>query len=290
MPHTQPAEPTTSRPQAPRPRILFTDLDGTLFGSDRRISEPNQHALQQLAKAGVVRVVATGRSLYSFRTALPEKIGADYLIFSSGAGVIDLATGELLFSANLQLTDVVTISRKLAAGQVDFMVHGEVPHNHHFTYHEAGGGNADFTRRIAIYRDFATPFDSATFTPAPAAQIIAVLPHDELRFTSLATQLADYQVTRTTSPLDHHSMWMEIGPAGIHKGSSAAWLCDYLGICHRATVAVGNDYNDIDLLDFCQTSFLVANGPPELRTRYQPAPGNDHNGFSVAVQQAFFSP
>ena len=290
MDPTQSAEPATSRTQAPRPRILFTDLDGTLFDSARKISKANQQALQQLAEAGVVRAVATGRSLYSFRTALPGKIAADYLIFSSGAGVIDLATDELLFSANLKLSDVMAISRELAARQVDFMIHGEVPHNHHFTYHQAGGGNADFTRRIALYRDFATPFDPATFTPAPAAQVIAVLPYDEHRFISLAAQLADYQVTRTTSPLDHHSMWMEIGPAGIHKGSSAAWLCDHLDIDHKETVAIGNDYNDIDLLDFCQTSFLVANGPPELRTRYQPAPENDQDGFSVAVRQTFFSP
>lgn len=269
--------------------IVFTDLDGTLLNTERKVSANNLESLVVLGKRGVVRVIATGRSYYSFRRVFQAPFPADYLIFSSGAGIVDLRSGELLFSANLTEEDVSEITGQLQEHQADFMVHQQVPDNHHFVYLAAGGGNKDFHHRIDIYRDFARVYDGTEPFPVPAAQVIAVLDHDPARFAHLTSCLSGYQVTRTTSPLDHHSIWMEIQPRNIHKGSAAAWLCNHLSLDPAGSVGIGNDYNDLDLLKFTARSFLLANAPVELHHHYSLCRSNDEEGFSQAVRMAVLS-
>ncbi len=267
--------------------IVFTDLDGTLLNSERLVSTANRACLHRLGNEGTLRVIATGRSLFSFRRAIEASFPADYLIFSSGAGILDLRSGELLFSANLARGDIATISERLERQRVDFMVHYRVPDNHRFVYRRHSRANSDFERRIRLYREYAQDIATTGVFPSPAAQIIAILPpKSAARFPSLESSLSGYQVIRTTSPLDHASVWLEVFPEQVHKGAAAAWLCERLGIDAGRTVGIGNDYNDIHLLDFTAHSYLLGNGPPELQERFRPAASYNDDGFCAAILDA----
>lgn len=267
-------------------QIVFTDLDGTLLNTARSVSTNNLACLEQLGHRSIVRVIATGRSHYSFRQVITRTFPADYLIFSSGAGILDLRNNHILMCANLSAEDVTVITEQLHAHKTDFMVHHPVPDNHQFVYSSHNDANEDFNRRIRLYHAFAREHDTGTPFPGPAAQVIAILPSDTERFVSVKRSLDGYQVTRTTSPLDHKSIWMEIQPSDIHKGSAAAWLCNHLGLNPACSVGIGNDYNDLDLLDFTPHSYLLKNGPSELHHRYRLSPSNDEDGFSHAVWDA----
>lgn len=266
--------------------IIFTDLDGTLLDSDRNVSEINLSCLHELGERDIVRVIATGRSCFSFRKVINNDFPADYLIFSSGAGILNLQTTELIYSANLQTEDIKYISGQLKHQKVDFMVHHKVPENHRFVYHSTDRGNADFNRRIEIYREFGDNFTETGTNPDPAAQIIAIFPDDVEKFTAVKKHLNGYQITRTTSPLDGRSIWMEIHPKDVNKGSAASRLCHHLDIDHHHTFGIGNDYNDIDLLNFTSYSYLVANGPDELKRHYRQAKSNNEDGFFHAILEA----
>ncbi|WP_419175744.1 HAD family hydrolase [Desulfosediminicola sp.] len=263
---------------------IFTDLDGTLLNSNQQVSDASLDCLHMLGKAGIVRVIATGRSYLSFRRVIPSDFPADYLIFSTGAGILDLANGELLHSHYLNRSDIEQITSTLEHYDTDYMVHEPVPENHCFTFRKTNSANIDFTNRISLYRNYASDFSSSGHYPEQSAQIIAILDDDPSSFQRISKKLNGYQVTRTTSPLDHRSIWMEIYPENVHKGSGAAWLCQHLDIDHRKTTGIGNDYNDIDLLDFTQVSYLLANAPPELHGRYNLVPANDEGGFCHAVR------
>lgn len=266
-------------------RIIFTDLDGTLLTSQKDISPADSVCLQKLKEKKIIRVIATGRSLYSFKKVFDSTVPADYLIFSTGAGIIDLHDETLLFAANLEKQDLQSIAAYLQDHQVDFMVHDSVPQNHRFIYCGNRHSNSDFERRIQLYRSHATPYTSINALPPQGAQIIAVF-HDNLEhFAQVREGLKNYQVTRTTSPLDGTSIWMEIFPPHISKGKSAARLCDFLQIAPQAALGIGNDYNDVSLLQFTGQSCVVANAPADLHGDYRVIPSNDHDGFSYAVSQ-----
>lgn len=106
------------------------------------------------------------------------------------------------------------------------------------------------------------------------------------RHAELALALPGFQVIRTTSPLDGASTWIEIFPRGVNKAAAASWLWRAARESALARVAVGNDYNDLDLLDWAEHAFVVGNAPAELRARYATVATNDQAGFSEAVRIA----
>lgn len=266
-------------------KIVFTDLDGTLLGSDKKVSDKNIRALQSLGRQGVVRVIATGRSHYSYSKVLSANFPADFLMFSTGAGIIDLRNQKLIYSSNLRERDISDISTLLIKHKVDFMVHHIVPENHKFTYFESGSINPDFYKRVEIYSSFAEKFTTLENLPKISAQVVAVFPEDIYRFENIKKKLNGYQVIRTTSPLDHKSIWMEVLPAAVSKGLSANWLCSYLGIDQKNSLGVGNDYNDLTLLDFTESSYVVDNSPKSMKKNYSVVRSNDEDGFALAVSK-----
>ena len=55
------------------------------------------------------------------------------------------------------------------------------------------------------------------------------------------------------------------------------------GVDHDDVLAVGNDYNDRDLLEWARHAFVVANAAPPLKDRYTVVASNDDQGFADAV-------
>jgi hydroxymethylpyrimidine pyrophosphatase-like HAD family hydrolase len=199
---------------------------------------------------------------------------------------MNLHDGQLLHSSGHATSDISCITEHLRQHRADFMVHHPVPDNHRFIYCGNPATNDDFNSRIQLYNSFAREYGRSAPFPATAAQIIAILSDNTEHFGLIKSGLKKYQVTRTTSPLDHRSIWMEILPRDTHKGSAAAWLCNHLGIDRAESVGIGNDYNDLDLLVFTGHSYLLSNAPAELHDRYHLGLANDENGFSKAITNA----
>ena len=268
-------------------KMVVTDLDGTLYNSKGEANGLDLDTLHHLAKMGVPRVIATGRSLWSAEAVIPANFPIDYLVFSSGAGVMRWSTKEVLHSRAFSAHQVRGIIDELCSHDVDFMIHEPIPHNHCFLYRSSGKENPDFNRRIVHYQQFCRPLIQGVAYEAEATQLLAVLPNDVDWFSELKAHFPAVKVIRTTSPMDGSSIWMEIFPEDVSKASGIAWLCDLLAISAENVMAVGNDFNDVDMLDFAGKSFVVANAHPDLQKIYPVVSSNDSCGFSHAVQLAF---
>jgi len=265
-------------------KIVVTDLDGTLLPSQGSISKKNYDTLVSLHDKEIIRVIATGRTLYSAMAVLPEDFPIDYLIFSSGAGIMQWNTKELIYSQQIEAVEVLELSKILIDHEIDFMILDPIPLNHQFWYYQSGNKNLDFARRLALYKQFATPVGKLNDTKRDACQLLAILPNKVDWFEELKTKFSDIKIIRATSPLDHESIWMEIFPKHISKGQGCQWLCNKLQISASDSFVIGNDYNDIDLLEWGQHSFVVANAPKELRSKYQVTKSVSEDGFAQALE------
>ena len=83
-------------------KAIITDLDGTILPQGENISPSTRHTLEQLGKEGIVRVIATGRTLFAARKFLPDDFPIDYLVFSSGAGIMRWEDKKILAAHHLQ--------------------------------------------------------------------------------------------------------------------------------------------------------------------------------------------
>lgn len=267
-------------------KIVFTDLDRTLFTSDSKISKRNFDSLLKLGEKGIVRVIVTGRSLYSANQVLPADFPIDYLVISSGAGVIDFKTKEILSKkeiANSLVRKVITYFQELG---VDFMIHSPIPNNHFFEYYQSAQPCIDSLRRIKHYQGFATPhIDEYKGT---ASQFLAVVGSDKEHLVEHAIEnLPELSIIRATSPLDHKSVWIEIFPAGIDKGYACRKVVKKLGLKPDEALTIGNDYNDLAMLESFKDSFVVANSPQLMKDRFQVVGADREDGFSEMLTKYF---
>ncbi|MRT92477.1 HAD family hydrolase [Ancylomarina sp. 16SWW S1-10-2] len=266
-------------------KIVISDLDGTLLPPQGEVSHRDLNTLLRLKEEKIVRVIATGRNLYSALSVLEDDFPIDYLIFASGAGIFDWNKRKLILSQHLDADSVFELSSELIRLKRDFMILDTIPNNHQFAYYRTGNPNPDFDRRLSLYKPFANPIGNAEETKREACQLIVILSSCVDGFNELKAQFDHVKVIRATSPLDHESIWMEIFPLHISKAYGAEWLCNYLKIESNCSIVIGNDYNDLDLLEWGKHPYVVANAPKELKDTYQVSKSVDDSGFSHAIDQ-----
>jgi len=270
-------------------KIVVTDLDGTLLPSMGEVSSRNYKCLEDLKESNITRVIATGRTLYSAMAVLPDDFPIDYLIFSSGAGIMNWENKQLIYSQQIDAKEVQELSQVLIDHKTDFMILDPIPLNHQFWYYQGGNKNSDFDRRLNLYKQFATPVGKIEDTRRDACQLLAILPNKEDWFEELKNKFDDIKIIRATSPLDHESIWMEIFPLHISKGHGCEWLCKKLGLKAENSFVIGNDYNDIDLLEWGKHSYVVDNAPKELKDKYKTTENVIRDGFAIAVEETLNS-
>jgi hydroxymethylpyrimidine pyrophosphatase-like HAD family hydrolase len=267
--------------------MVVTDLDGTLFQSNHRVSPRNLRTLEELGRDGVLRAIATGRNLYSARKALPEDFPVDYLLFSSGAGVMEWPGQRLLRAISMDPHQARRAFAVLAERGVDFMLHRPIPESHRFLYYKRGlRQNPDFEARLIVYAQFAVAGDIARLPDEPACQLVVVEPPEvqPSAYESLRAELSGFTVIRTTSPLDGCSRWIEIFPPQVSKSQAAAWLARERQVQPDGILAVGNDYNDLDLLQWASKACLVGGCSVELLGRFPLVSRGEEADFAEAVE------
>lgn len=270
-------------------KMVVTDLDGTLLNSDQQVSPADYGTLVDLGRREIIRVIATGRSPFSFQRVIPTDFPIDYLVFSSGAGIMDYHTKEILYSKNLPEQRVHQIANRLREEGITFKVLAEVPENHHYVYYQNGELHPDFVRRMENYRGFEKPisFDPPNF--GAACQFLIILPPDPARFNELKSLFQGVKVIRATSPMDHQSIWMEIYHRDVSKGNAVEFLCRKHQIVREQVMGLGNDYNDTDLLSFVGQPVVVSNAPEELKALYPQTRSHNDSGFTAAVMEALLT-
>ena len=268
--------------------MIATDLDGTLLGDARVIDERDWAALAELGRSGVVRVIATGRSLWSARRVIPNGLPIDYLVFSSGVGTVSWPDMKLLASHEMSDEAALTVALQLIELGLDFMAQGQAPDSHRFAYWRSGVlNNPDFEHRLELYDSFATPMDKAQVPTTSHFVIVHPADEPDEEFARIRDALlgldVPLHVVRTTSPLDKKSLWIEVFPRGVSKANGCAAIAQAHAVPLADTLAVGNDYNDCDMLDWAGTSYVVSNAPAPLKQRYSVTASNKDAGVSVCI-------
>ncbi len=265
--------------------IVATDFDGTLLQSDHTVSERSRNTLTMLGEIGILRVIATGRSLYSLQKVLKEDIPIDYLIVASGAGIYCRESNMLIYNTTLSTGDTEFIGNQLVALGCDFMVHLPLPDNHRFLFHKKNVVNLDYQKRFEIYKEHAYPLKELSELVDGSSQFLIVDFPDGRLYEELSQILSNYTVIRTTSPLDHRSSWIEIFPLETDKGKTLKILTENYGLGPGDVLSIGNDFNDVHMLRWTEQSRVVSNAHSDLRAEFRTVSSNDEEGFSEAVDQ-----
>ena len=277
-------------------KLFIADFDGTLLKDDKTISRKDIKTLEILRQKKIVTAIATGRSVYSFEKALKglgmdrgnNFLPVDYVIFSTGAGIMEFPGGKVICQKAVPSSDIRKITNYFDHQKFDYMVHKAIPDTRHFLYKSHGNHNPDFQARLTLYKEYALPLEDGHHHSDPATEVLAIIPGgaDMDSIETIKKDLSGFSVIHATSPLDYRSAWIEVFHKDVSKAKAASRLAGKLGVNRQNVISVGNDYNDQDLLAWSGKGFVVENSPDSLKQIFKTVSSNNHCGVSESVKES----
>ncbi|MFL6088782.1 MAG: HAD family hydrolase [Aeromicrobium sp.] len=255
-----------------RPKLVALDVDGTLVDETNAISPATREAVQALVDSGTVVVVSTGRAVPGAmetcnRLALPDGMA----VCSNGAVLIGYHP--------LQVLDAVTFDASEAVRRVL----REVP-DAFVAVEEIGVG-------YRVNRPFPTGEIAGTITTEdvdsliaePVTRVIIRAPgHDPHEFHELVEGLG---LTETNYYIGY-TAWLDLAPLGVSKASGLAKVCERLGIASSDVLAIGDGYNDIEMLEWAGRGVAMGHGPDQLKDVADAVTGSVHeDGLATELRQ-----
>jgi Cof subfamily protein (haloacid dehalogenase superfamily) len=273
----------------PSIRLLAVDIDGTLLNPQFQISPVDLAALRRANEEGVEVVVVTGRR-HTFALSIVQQLGFDLWIISSNGAVTRSLSGHTF---HRDLLPAATCRQLCIAMQ-------EFRGNTVLTFDSEGKGaivlehmrdlNASIQRWLEKnleYIDFVIPLeDSITRDPVQAMFCgpIARM-HQALAAIAASDVAKDITVLRTEYPVRDLSI-VDVLNQECSKGHALERWAKYRGIPRERVMAIGDNYNDIEMLAFAGVPFIMGNASEELRGRgWEVTLSNAENGVAAALER-----
>lgn len=274
-------------------KLVATDLDGTFLRDDRTISKSNLEALHQLGELNIIRVAATGRNLRKVNEVIANHVPFDFIVYSSGAGVFNWKEQKHIYSQNIGNETANLLIKYFVERDLNFYAFKPAPENHILWFHRGKEKCREFDKYLTFHNSLANPLSLNEKTENGLCQFLIIIPENEKRFQSLKSEIEmqsnEIRVIRSSSPVTKGFIWVEIFYKSVSKAHGLEQVCNLLGVSQKNTVGIGNDYNDLDLLEFTEHSFLTDNAPSEIKNYFPNIPTNENDAFAFAIQPIFKS-
>lgn len=236
-------------------RLFALDIDGTIRTEDYPLSQRTMEIITHIRSLGAIVTVATGRMFDSASRACAE-LNLDCPIISfQGAQVSDPTTGRILWQRQLTIDMFTSTLKFLESQAVEVLVYK----NNQIYVTSVSPWIEKYVRRnhaqLEVVKDF-------KFIDAEYLTRIVVVGKDtdigEIEVDMKAMFDSKLYVTRSLP------QFCEILHPEGGKEKALAWLCTHFGIDQHETVAFGNGYNDIGMLEWAQLGIAIEGSPPEV--------------------------
>jgi len=281
---------TLSRPSV---RLLATDIDGTLLNPQFQISAGDLAALRRAYSAGIEVVLVTGRR-HSFALPIAKQLGFDLWLISSNGAVTRSLGGET-FHRDLMPADVCgrlcTAMQEFRGNTVltfDQETKGAIVLER---LDELGSSIRRWLEKNMEFIEFVVPIEKALVTDPVQAMFCGTMERMNRALGTLDGAGMDGKVTvlRTEYPERDLSM-IDVLNAGCSKGHALERWAKHRGYRREEVMAVGDNHNDVEMLEFAGHPVIMGNACEELRGRGWTVTGGNHEcGLASAVELAFGS-
>ncbi len=269
-------------------RLVVTDLDGTFLKDDKTISNKNLEALGLLGEKNIVRAVATGRNLKKVNDVLNNHVPFDYIIFSSGAGLYDWKEKKHISNQNIDVETSTKLLQFFIEKKLNFHAFYPSPENHKHWYFRGETHCDEFERYFDFNQNFSSELDFIQLPKTELCQFLVIIKEDDILFAEMKKLIEsispEIRVIRSSSPITKGYIWIEVFHRSVSKGNGVKQICELLNINQNETLGLGNDYNDLDLLEFTNFSFLTENAPNEIKHLFPNIASNENDAFAVLIQ------
>ncbi|MFD8002362.1 Cof-type HAD-IIB family hydrolase [Streptomyces mirabilis] len=284
-----PVTSATRQPETPAaalpPRLIATDLDGTLLRDDKSVSERTVAALAAAEEAGVEVFFVTGRPARWMDVVSDHVHGHGLAICGNGAAVVDLHGGpgahrfvKVRELARENALDAVRLLREAAPGTV-FAVEQTYGFYQEPAYPKL---HMEMPDNLAPAEQLLAP--DAPGAGEPVLKILAF--HHELDPDAFLTVARRAVGDRATITRSSPSALLEISGPGVSKASTLELCCAERGISPAEVVAFGDMPNDVEMLTWAGTSYAMGNAHPAvIAAASGRTVANNEDGVAVVIEK-----
>ena len=232
--------------------LIASDFDGTLKNDDGVITDDVKEAIAGYISEGGYFTVCTGRTYQGFHLYDPAYINAPVLL-TNGSMAYDYAKDETVFINGIEEAEGVEFVRAIMEKFPDVSIE-MYPFNSTYAINLDDISHRHFTSQGIPYEVISDP-SQAKFPWAKAMLAAGDKSQEVQRF--MRENFDDPAFLPTNG--GH----IEVIKKGSDKGAGLLALADSLGVPHDRTFAVGDGYNDIEMLVAAKGGFVPENGSPE---------------------------
>jgi len=264
-----------------RYRLFISDFDGTLVRADGTVSKRTQDTISRYVRAGGVFAVCTGRALTSILPRVRE-LGIKGLVAAfQGSVIADIETGKIIRKSCISTEDAVTVLQAMEKRDL---------HIHAYTTEEYFVNKDD--ELLAQYERVCgisgTVIEGELLSKmterehiAPVKILAAVDPKDRIPLArELQAELGEkFFVTCSADCL------VEVIPHTENKGEAVKFLSKHYGVPISKTAAIGDQLNDLPMLEAAGGKFAVENAQEELKEIATVTPSVEDDGVAYALEE-----
>ena len=274
-------------PEGDNYNMLVLDIDGTLVGSDKTISEKTKEAIIKAQQRGKIVAIASGRSIAGIRKTASnislEQYGG-YVIAYNGTTVVNCKTGECIYNQMVPkelVKPVYEAAKRVNAGIVVYndntkeMISGNGLNE--YIKIDAEACNVTINEVSDFVKAINFPFNKFLLSGKPEhmAEVEKIM----------AKEFGDRLNVFRSDPF-----YVELLPRYVDKGVAVEKLVKHLDIQREKVICIGDSYNDLPMLRFAGMGVAMGNAQQEVKEMadYVTA-SNDEDGI-VNVIDKFMTP
>ncbi len=269
-------------------KLLVLDIDGTIAGQSNTISKAVKQAIAAVQAQGIPVAIATGR-MYCSALRFHQEIGSTLpLVAYQGAWIQDPATQKIHRH--------LVVPREIAHCLLDYL---EQPQwrsllSIHF-YIDDQLYVRELTRQTQMYAE------RTSTEPIPVGDLRQLLTHQPTKVLALGddTVLIEQLLVDLRSQYPPNQLYLtksvatflEAANALVNKGSAVRYLAeDLLGLSRTNVMAIGDNFNDLEMLEYAGFSIAMADAPAAVKAVAQwVAPTVEADGVAIAIEKFLLS-
>jgi Cof subfamily protein (haloacid dehalogenase superfamily) len=274
-------------------RLLALDIDGTLTDLNFQVPARNIAALRAAHDAGIEIMLATGRR-HDYALPIAQELGFPIWLISSNGALIRSSAGETFFTDRLPARTAYELIQYMdefrGHAVLTFDRAANVPGNDSLVLESADELNKTVSRWLQVnrpYIKFVSPLEDAlTEDPLQAMYCGRVALMEGLQERLRQAEFLE-KITVLKTQYDHRDLCiLDILNRECSKGHALRRWAAKAGIPQEQVMAIGDNHNDLEMLEFAGVAVVMGNASHELKQNGWIVTGsNEENGVAQAVEQ-----
>lgn len=267
-------------------KILFLDLDATLLSDNKTISEGNRLAIKKALDCGNYVVIVTGRHIETGR-AVVKNLGLTmpgcYMLAFNGAVLYDCSADRILYHRSIPVQYVYQLFDKAKDAGIYIQ-----------TYTEKEILTEKHTKELDFY------IGGNKMTYKIVSDMSRALEKEPYKVLLISLEgrgvLEEFQKANASwtegimNSFMSRNEYLEYCPYGVDKGATIQYLCRFLNISVNDTIAVGDEQNDIAMIQRAHIGVAVANAIDQVKeiADYVTQNDNNHDAIAEVIEKFIF--